>query len=56
MPSDPGNWAILVIGSRIYLFGDGGTVGLYDPATNQLTALGSVNVPIIGAGAAPCVP
>jgi hypothetical protein len=53
---EPDNWAILRYGAGIYLFGQGGAVGLYDPVANQLVPLGSVNMSIIGASAAPCGP
>ncbi len=51
-----GNWAVLAYGTQIYLFGSGGAVGLYDPAAEQLTTVGSVGFSIIGASATPCIP
>jgi hypothetical protein len=57
-PSLPGggNWAVMAYGSQIYLFGAGGTVGRYDPPSQQLTTLGTVGFSVIGASATPCVP
>jgi hypothetical protein len=52
-----GGHAIMTYGPRIYFFGNAaGDVYLYDPETNQVTHLGAVNAPIIGASAAPCGP
>jgi hypothetical protein len=52
-----GGWAIMTYRAQIYLFGDeAGNVSLYDPEANQVTHLGAVNTPIIGASAAPCGP
>jgi hypothetical protein len=51
-----GNWAVMAYGTRIYLFGAGGTVARYDPSKKQLTTLGSVGFSVIGASATPCVP
>jgi hypothetical protein len=51
-----GNWAVMAYGSQIYLFGAGGTVGRYDPSTQQLTPLGQLAFSVIGASATPCVP
>jgi hypothetical protein len=52
-----GGWAIMTYRAQIYFFGnDAGDVWLYDPELNQLTHLGAVNTPIIGASAAPCDP
>jgi hypothetical protein len=57
-PSLPsgGNWAVMAYGTQIYLFGAGGTVGLYDPSTQQLTPRGQLGFSVIGASATPCVP
>ena len=51
-----GNWAVMAYGDQIYLFGAGGTVGLYDASTTQVTGLGTVGFNIIGASATPCIP
>jgi hypothetical protein len=52
-----GGWAIMTYRAQIYFFGnDAGDVYLYDPEANQVTHLGAVNTPIIGASAAPCGP
>ena len=46
----------MVYGTEVYFFTLNGIVNRYDPPSNQLTSLGTLGIPIVGASAAPCVP
>jgi hypothetical protein len=48
-----GDWAVMTFGNSVFFFGDG-DVSLVDVQNGTLTSLGSTNVPVVGASAAPC--
>jgi hypothetical protein len=48
-----GDWAVMTFGNSVFFFGDG-DVSLVNVQNGTLTALGSTNVPVVGASAAPC--